>query len=99
MASRTRVLSILSSEGELLAVLPLEEVRAGAVDDRLTLELEGRTLVLQPTATGDGAWVVEAGGLVTRPGMWVGIWARDPDQAEKALERGRGAVQADTTSG
>lgn len=91
--ARTRVLSVLAPDGELLAVLPLEEVRAGAVDDRLELELDGRRLVLQPTATGQGVWVVEPDGLSTRPGMWVGTWARDPERARRALERGRRTIQ------
>lgn len=99
LASRTRILSVLSADGELLAVLPLEEVRSNAVDDRLQLDLDGRRLVLQPTATGEGAWVVEADGLLTRPGMWVGIWARDPDLARQALERGRRTIQGESTSG
>lgn len=99
MRSRTRVLSVLSTDGELLAVLPLAEVRDHAVDDRLQLDLGGRRLVLQSTATGEGAWVVEADGLLTRPGMWVGIWARDPDLAERALERGRRTIRGEAASG
>lgn len=90
---RDRVLSVLDpATGDLLAVLPLAALREAAIRDRVEMSLADRTLVLQPDVNRDAALVVDADGLVTRPGMWIGIWLADPEAAEAALAVGRDAL-------
>jgi hypothetical protein len=86
--ARDIVISVLDGDGTLLAVLPVSELRAAAVRDRVRIEIEGRTLELQPDPALDATLVVESNGLVTRQGMWIGVWLQDPDAAEKALAEG-----------
>ncbi len=95
LASRDRVISLLDDTGRVAAVLPVSELRAAAVDDRVRIEVGGRDLTLE-LGTGDrDAMVVEHSGLVTRPGFWIGVWARDPEGAEGALRTGRSLLLED----
>ncbi len=90
LSPRDRVVSVIDPRnGELLAVLPTADLRAAAVRDRVTIEIDGRSLVLQPDPALDAVLVVESAGLVTRPGMWTGTWLADPTAAENALATGR----------
>ena len=93
LAPRDRVVSVLDpGTGALLAVFPVEELRGVAVRDRVETTLGDRRLVLQPDPALDAVLVVEADDLVTRPGMWIGTWLEDPENAEAALARGLAAI-------
>jgi len=87
LGPRDRVLSVFDPDGTLLAVLPLADLRAAAVRDRVTIEVDGRTLELQPDPALDATLVVESADLVTRPGMWIGTRLQDPPSAASALPK------------
>ena len=93
LAPRDRVVSVLDpTTGALLAVLPVEELREVAFRDRAEVTIADRKLVLQPDPSLDALLVVDAAGLVTRPGMWIGTWLADPTAAEAALATGRAGI-------
>jgi hypothetical protein len=91
--ARDIVISVLDGDGTLLAVLPISELRAAAVRDRVRIEIEGRTLELQPDPALDATLVVESNGLVTRQGMWIGVWLEDPDATPSASPKARAGDQ------
>ena len=92
LPGRDRVVSVLDPDGSLLAVMPIAEMSRFAIDDRTTVEIEGRRLVFEPDPGGNAVDVVESDGIITRFGMWAGTWVRDPVAATSALDRGRAAL-------
>lgn len=95
LPGRDRVVSILDVDGSLLAVLPVAELTQVVVDDRATVEFDGRRLVFEPDPAGNAVDVIESNGMTTRFGMWSGTWVRDPAGATAALDRGRSALVGD----
>lgn len=91
---RARVLSLVeAASGRVRAVLPIAELRDRAIRDRVRIEVDDRTVELQPDVRGDAVLVVESGGFVTRQGMWIGAWLDAPEDAIEALARGRSAME------
>ncbi len=84
LGARDIVLSVFDADGRMLAAFPLAELRAKAIRDRVTIDLDGRTLELQPDPALDAVLVVDSDGLITRQGMWIGTWLQHPDVAPSA---------------
>ena len=97
-ASRDRVLTVLDPEGDVLGVVPIAELEANAIAGRTRLVFGDRTLIVRAGTQDSAAMVVEAGGLITRFGMWTSVWVPDPDGAIEALERGRNAIKGDSAT-
>lgn len=84
---RDRVVSILGPDGEPHAIIPLADLaRHGK---RLTVVVDGRSVVLETIPGEAVVRVVSSDGPATRFGMWSGPWTRNPVVAEAALDRGR----------
>ena len=73
-------------------------MEANAIAGRTRLVFGDRTLIVRAGTQDSAAMVVEAGGLITRFGMWTSVWAPDPDGAIEALERGRNAIKGDAAT-
>ena len=95
---RDRVLTVLDPEGEVLGVVPIAELETGGIAGRARLVFGDRTLIVDANADASTAVVVDAWGLITRFGMWASVWARDPEAANEALQRGRRALSGEAAT-
>ncbi|MCP4834678.1 MAG: DUF3179 domain-containing protein [Phycisphaera sp.] len=90
---RDRVLSVLDDDGRLLGVVSLDDLRASDSRDGVRVVFGERTVVVAVDDDPISLRILDADGLVTRFGMWASLWARDPEAAERGLERGRAAIR------